>query len=80
MTQPSRSDSLIQMVPDADQPFTPTGTISHAEHLIVIDRPTTLQENEVIRLELYAEMPQLHRQVIQERASVKHYLAEQPTH
>lgn len=81
MTQPNLSDTLIQILSSAKQLFKQAGTTSPAEDLIT-NRPT-LQENEVIRIELYAEVPQLHRQVIQEnvpiKQSIKQYLAEHPT-
>ncbi len=83
MTQPNPSanpsNSITPALSDSEPPFKQSETISDSENLILLNR-STLQEKEVIRVELYAEMPLIHRQaVVRENLPIKQYLAKQPT-
>ena len=79
MTQPNPSDSITPVLSNSEPLFKQSEAVSDSENLILLNR-STLQENEVIRVELYAEMPLIHRQtVVRENLPIKQYLAEQPT-
>ncbi len=80
MTQPNLSDSFTPALSDSEQPpFQQSETPIPSERLTLINQ-SALQENEVIRVELYAEMPLFHRQtVVRENLPIEHYLADQTT-
>ncbi|MBM0740520.1 DUF2382 domain-containing protein [Phormidium sp. CLA17] len=79
MTQPNLSDNLIQVLSNSELPIQQAETTSPSESLILMNQ-STLQENEVIRVELYTEIPVIHRQtVVRENVPIKQYLAEQKT-
>lgn len=84
MTQPHPADSIAPVLSDSEPLFKQgqikqPEIISDSENLILLNR-STLQENEVIRVELSAEMPLIHRQtVVRENLPISQHLAKQPT-